>query len=647
MTSDVSTLARAKSLEASWLREEIGLEDVPGGGVSIPYYDACGEELFRRTRDVPNARDGRRFDQPFGVQLRAYGLWKLAELDGSTRLHLCEGESDCWAIWSGGLPALGLPGAQMYGRLRIEDLAGVETLIICPDGDDAGRQMLAGVLDRLRVLGYAGTVYAIELPFGIKDVSDFRCSDPSTFAARWRVLVGAAKLVCRPPSVAERNGDGGDAEDDTHLTAEDWPGPPAPPAFAGLAGDVARAIDPETEADAAAVLAQFLVAFGSACGRTAFRAVGKRRHHGNLFAVLVGATSRGRKGTAWDWVESLFKEAEPHWVGECLQSGLSSGEGLIQAVRDKRMGMEKPKKGGEPVEVCVDEGVADKRLLVVEEEFGATLRVMARDGNILSATLRQAWDGGRLRTLTRQSPLKATDAHVSVLGHITRQELTKLLQSNDQANGFANRILWLAVRRSKLLPDGGREPAGWAALVKRVAESLRLAAHYTGSTKGMERTARCTKLWREEYPRLTADRPGAFGLVTSRAEAQVLRLSLLYALLDGSDEIDEPHLHSALALWDYAERSCRWIFGMATGSPDADEILEALRAAGENGMSGRDIHALFGRNRTAAQLKQALAILADGKLARSETTKPGPAGGRPAQRWYATAGTHEQTEQTN
>ena len=39
-------------------------------------------------------------------------------------------------------------------------------------------------------------------------------------------------------------------------------------------------------------------------------------------------------------------------------------------------------------------------------------------------------------------------------------------------------------------------------------------------------------LWGAEYGGLTADRPGIYGAVTARAEAQVLRLSLIYALLD-------------------------------------------------------------------------------------------------------------------
>ena len=45
---------------------------------------------------------------------------------------------------------------------------------------------------------------------------------------------------------------------------------------------------------------------------------------------------------------------------------------------------------------------------------------MTREGNTLSYVTRQSWDGGRLQVMTRNNPMKATDAHVSKVGHITK-----------------------------------------------------------------------------------------------------------------------------------------------------------------------------------------------------------------------------------
>jgi hypothetical protein len=116
--------------------------------------------------------------------------------------------------------------------------------------------------------------------------------------------------------------------------------------------------------------------------------------------------------------------------------------------------------------------------------------------------------------------------------------------------------------------------------------------------------------------------------VTARAEAQVLRLSVLYAVMDGSQAIQLPHLEAALAVWQYAEASARYIFGDATGDPVADRILEAL-ANGE--MDRTALHQLFGRNVKAERIAHALAMLQGAGRVRTE--HPESEGGRPREVW--------------
>jgi hypothetical protein len=122
------------------------------------------------------------------------------------------------------------------------------------------------------------------------------------------------------------------------------------------------------------------------------------------------------------------------------------------------------------------------------------------------------------------------------------------------------------------------------------------------------------------------------GQVTGRAEAQARRLSVLYALLDRSPAIRREHLEAALALWDYIERSCRWIFGESTGNADADELLRALRAAGHEGLGRTEMSGVFGRNKTAGQIDHLLALLLEYSL-----VIPGKraSGGKPAEKWKA------------
>ena len=209
-------------------------------------------------------------------------------------------------------------------------------------------------------------------------------------------------------------------------------------------------------------------------------------------------------------------------------SGLSTGEGLIYHARDP---IEKLNPETQELEV-VDEGVTDKRILVVETELASTLARMGRDGNTLSAVLRDAWDHGDLRTLTRNSPLRATGAHISLVGHITEEELTRLLTDTSMANGWGNRVLWICVRRAQLLPDGGGADLTQLAPLTQVLREVSQTAGRLGPGP-IGRDPEATAVWRDVYPDLSRERDGLVGALLGRAEAQTLRLSVLYARWTG------------------------------------------------------------------------------------------------------------------
>ena len=235
------------------------------------------------------------------------------------------------------------------------------------------------------------------------------------------------------------------------IPIQEWPDPPEGEAFHELAGLIVNLIAPSTEADPVGLLLQLLVGFGNAVGRGAWVEADGCRHHANEFAVIVGETSRARKGTSEKRVRPVWAYADPDWAAKKITHGLSSGEGLIWEIRDPILGTDKKTKQ----EVEIDPGVDDKRVLVIESEFGSVLRVLARDGNTLSSVLRLAWDSDDLRTMTKNNPARASSPHVSLIGHITQQELLKYLASVEVFNGLGNRHLWACVRRSKLLPFGG------------------------------------------------------------------------------------------------------------------------------------------------------------------------------------------------
>ena len=393
---------------------------------------------------------------------------------------------------------------------------------------------------------------------------------------------------------------------------EGWLSPPDPAAYQGLAGALVEAIAPHTEADPVAILAQLLVAAGAMVGRGAYFCVEATRHHPGEFVVLVGESAKARKGSSWDHVARLMARADPGFPSR-VSAGLSSGEGLVWALRDAR--------GADP-------GVTDPRLLVVEPEFASVLKACSREQNTLSPVLRSAWDARPLALLTRTAPATATAAHLCVVGHITSAELRHHATSLEVANGLLNRFCFIACRRVRLLPEGG-DPDPLAGT--RLHESL--ATHLAmGRQMGEVRFAQATRApWRQAYEELSEPVGGLVGALLARAEAHVVRLALLYALIDGCAAIHPAHLAGALALFDYAARSARFAFGEESGDPLAERIHDALSAA-SRGLTRTEVRDLFSRNRPAAAVDEALRCLGRAGRARTERVMTG---GRPAQVWTA------------
>lgn len=379
-------------------------------------------------------------------------------------------------------------------------------------------------------------------------------------------------------------------------------------ALYGLAGEIVRTIEPHTEADNAALLVQLLAGFGCLIGKTAgFRAEADF-HYTKLFAVLVGASSKGRKGTSWGQIKQLLCRIDDSFVN-CIQDGLSSGEGLIYHVRDaqtKKVPIKEKQRIVGYQDEIFDQGATEKRAFVVEPEFARVLRAMAREGNTLSSVVRQAWDSDQLKIMTK-TPIKASEAHISIVGHITKDELLKNLDETETANGFANRFLWVYIRRSKYLPEGGNLQDSQ---LNPLVEKLNKAAAYARITNELKRDEEARSKWIKIYPKLSDGHTGLFGSVTSRAEAQVMRIACLYALLDCAEVIRLAHLEAALALWTYCEDSARYIFGNQTGNKIADTIYAALLSA-EVGLTRSQIRDLFQRNASAGQITSALKLLAE------------------------------------
>ena len=419
---------------------------------------------------------------------------------------------------------------------------------------------------------------------------------------------------------------------DRHTAQREIP-KPAPldkAAFYGVAGEFVRIVEPHTESDPAALLSQFLAAAGCYLGHGSYYLVGADRHYTNLYIVEVGKTSKGRKGTSFGHVRQVFERIDPAFLHTCLTTGLSTGEGLIHHVRDARTEVKAVKENGKirHEETVVDTGVTDKRLLVVEPEFSRALKAGEREGNTLTATMRQGWDTGDLATMTKNTAERARGAHISIVGHITKDEINQLLLAVGPANGYGNRFLWFWVERSKLLPFGGDlNPEE----LDDIGRKLKMARDTTQWSLRVQFDDDAKASWNNLYASLSIERLGLLGAILDRAEAQVVRLATLYALLDRVTQIGLRHLNAALAVWKYCEASVRFIFGNKLGDPTADTILDCLKTVGQAGATRTQINRLFGSHKDSAEIERALGVLLREDLVRSERESTA---GAPSERWF-------------
>ncbi|MCS7316626.1 MAG: hypothetical protein NZ554_14230, partial [Bryobacteraceae bacterium] len=301
--------------------------------------------------------------------------------------------------------------------------------------------------------------------------------------------------------------------ENSFLDVPQWPAPLGEKACHGLAGEFVRLLEPHTEADPVALLIQFLAFYGNLIGRQAYVEIESARHYGNLFVVLVGPTAKARKGTAEAHVRRVMQAVAEDWARSRIKSGLSTGEGLVWQVRDPIERREPIKEKGRITgyqTVVADEGEEDKRLLVIEPELARVFQVVEREGSTLSPILRDAWDRGDLSVLTKASAAHATGAHVSLIGHITREELVRVMTTTTAANGLGNRFLWCAVKRSKLLPRGGNWQAiNWAPFLRRLTQ----AVQFGSQARRIEPDSEAWEYWDAAYADLSEGRRGMLGAI--------------------------------------------------------------------------------------------------------------------------------------
>ncbi len=353
-----------------------------------------------------------------------------------------------------------------------------------------------------------------------------------------------------------------------------WPDPLQPEAMPRVIGDFIKEATKNSEADPAAILITLLSHFAISCGPNPYLMVGDTKHYARINGVVVGESNSARKGTSIGPVKVVFELVERG----CKTSPgpLSTGEGIINAVRDEAQEWVTDKKTNSGNWQVTDPGMKDKCLLVIEEEFSSSLQASKREGNTLSSIIRTLFDSGNCEPITKTSIIRCTNAHVGIIAHITLFELKKLLSENDKMNGFGNRFLWICAKRTKLVPFPEPLPVH---VKQKMAEHIESAIKLAHEGKEYKLTNEAKQLWSDCYPDLAESRPGIAGTIIARAAPYVLRLALVYCLFRKGKSIGVEDIEAALVFWKYADQSANFIFD-GTTVPDRkkQKILKCLGA---------------------------------------------------------------------
>lgn len=385
----------------------------------------------------------------------------------------------------------------------------------------------------------------------------------------------------------------------------------------GFVGDIVNELHPCVESNKESILIQLLACFGNCIGRTAYFSAAADRHFTNLNVVIVGKSSRGRKGQSLNVVKSLFEDVDENWFKTRIKKGLASGEGLIYHIKDAN-----PLEENDPFA-----GTDDKRILCVESEFSSVLKMTQREGNVLSQVLRDCWDGHKLQTLTKNSPMTATDPMVSIIGHITDAELYKLLSPTEIYNGMANRFIFMRALKDKVLPNP--EPLNPTVKEQLQVKLRERIAFAKSKAYEISFTRDGHIYWEEFYRSLNDDDQTVVGVLTARHEPQVRRLAMIISLMNGFDQINQDSLRFAEKIYDYSIETLKEIYGFSFGDSFTDRIFELLKQS-PDGLSRTQIQDRLSRNYLKGSLDRSLNLLKSQGLVEITTM---PTTGRPLEIW--------------
>lgn len=335
------------------------------------------------------------------------------------------------------------------------------------------------------------------------------------------------------------------------------------------------ALKEKSAADVGAIWFQLNEIFANFLGRNPHFIWSGKKYFINGSLFIIGPTATGKKGLSLSAAKAPFN---PMICGEfaddmdfiayepLMAGGYQSGQAILTHFsKDKD-----------------DIGDKDKRLLMVEQESAALIKMGKVENSILSQVMRTAFDGDKLeyrvsKIKGKESTVAIDNAHVSLIGHITADELLQVLTVGSDKTGELNRIQFVLSLDSKFVSEAKsnflyENITELQALRTRLLECRRWAAEKR--IKFTEPLYECLDNYTEQ---LEHDlRSGKEKAINARLALYLRKWIARFAVMDMTDVATVAHYDRAMKVVAYLRAANEYVLGEWLDGVDKDLIDKAI-----------------------------------------------------------------------
>jgi hypothetical protein len=333
-------------------------------------------------------------------------------------------------------------------------------------------------------------------------------------------------------------------------------------AFTGFFRRYRDLVEPCTEAPPVYHWVTFLTMVGLLLGRSVFIRFPFPLYP-NFYSLLIGRTGIDRKSTAMKCGDREILQRIPNNIVHV--KGALSSEGIYEVLAKQR----------------------DTRLLLYCDEMRSFLNISNRQGtaDIIPRlnTLYDCPDSDDL-TRSRAQSIQIDHPFVSFIAGTPKEWLTDAIGGGEIMGGFVNRFLPVEGMSNKSIPFP--KPADDQTAKQLAAELTKIIDQCTNLPVELEWSAGANGMyekfydaWHQRQSSLSTETAA----ITNRIPNHVVKIAMVYSILDGRSEITDHAIATAIQIGDYLERTAISIFadtGLSKQGRVEQMIISRLKSNG-------------------------------------------------------------------